>query len=363
MTALLPTLRELATLPGPSGYEREVALAFAKHLHAYTDEVALDPFGNVIGTIRGENPQGAVMVSAHLDEVGLIVKHVEPDGFLRVDLNGLIDERVVLATQVDVWTRRGPLAGVVGTKSRHHLTPEDVGKPLEAADLWVHLGAASAEEATALGVRIGDLITYRANFEELAGGWVASKALDNRAGLAVVLEALRHLPPRRAFDLHVVGAAQEEVGSRGARVAAQSLRPQVAVSVDTVAGAEPGTPRARAAQVSGEGPVIRAWEWMSGSMTGTAYHRALFERLQDLAAAAAIPHQLDIARTWTDACGMASVGHGIPTAGIYIPRRCAHSPCEIAKLSDLENAAKLLGAFLANLEGRDLRELGAPTRL
>ena len=360
---LLATVAELTALAGPSGHEREVALAFGKHLKAFTDEVALDPFGNVIGTVRGENARGAVMVSAHLDEVGLIVKHVEPDGALRVDLNGLIDERVLLAAQVDVWTRAGRVPGVVGTRSRHHLTPEDARRPIETADLWLHVGAESAGAARALGVRVGDLVTYRPNFQELGGGWIAGKALDDRAGLAVVLEALRLLPRRLPFDLHVVGAAQEEVGSRGARVAAQSLAPHIAVSVDTVAGAEPGTPLARANEIQGAGPVIRAWEWMAGSLTGAAYHRGLFQRLQDTAESAGIAHQLDVARTWTDACGIASTGHGIPTAGIYIARRCAHSPCEIARLSDLEGAARLLAAFLGGLDGREVVELGSPTRL
>lgn len=363
MTTLLTRLRELTAIPGPSGHEQEVALAFAKHLRAFTDEVVRDPFGNVIGTLRGQDTKGAVMLSAHLDEVGLIVKHVEPDGFLRVDLNGWIDARVVLAAQVEVWTRNGPVAGVVGTRSAHLMTAEDQKRPVEATDLWIQVGAESADEARALGVRIGDLVTYRPNFQELAGGYVASKALDDRAGLAVLLEALERLPPRRDFDLYVVGAAQEEIGSRGARVAAQTLMPQIAVSVDTVAGAEPGTPFARATEASGGGPVIRAWEWVSTSLMGTAYHRGLFRRLQDVAEAHGIPHQLDIARTWTDACGTNVVGHGVPTAGIYMARRCAHSPCEIAKLSDFEHAARLLTAFLGDLTGREVRELGTPARL
>jgi endoglucanase len=303
------------------------------------------------------------MVSAHLDEVGLVVKHVEPDGILRVDLNGLIDERVLLAAQVDVWARPGPLPGVVGARSRHHLTADELRRPIETSDLWIGIGAESAAEARALGVRVGDLVTFRPNFEELAGGYVASKSLDNRAGLAAVLDALTRLPARRDYDLFVVGAAQEEVGSRGARVAAQSLAPHVAISIDTVAGAEPGTPPARASQVSGGGPVIRAWEWRAESMMGTAYHRGLFHRLQDIADAGRIAHQLDVARTWTDACGTATAGQGVPTAGIYIPRRCAHSPCEVAKLSDIEGASRLLAAFLGAVRGAELRELGSATRL
>jgi endoglucanase len=363
VSALVETLRELTAIAGPAGDEREVGHAFARRARAFTDDVTLDPFGNVIATIPGENARGSLMISAHLDEVGLVVKHVEPDGFLRVDLNGLIDERVVLASQVDVWTRHGSVAGVVGARSRHHLTPEDLARPLETADLWIHVGAESTADVRALGVRIGDLVTFRANFQELAGGYVASKALDDRAGLAVLLEALSQLPGRRDFDLHVVGAAQEEVGSRGARVAARTLRPSIALSLDTVAGAEPGTPLARATQLSGGGPVIRAWEFMAGSLAGTAYHRGLFRRLQDVAEASGIPHQLDVARTWTDACGIAGAGHGVPTAGVYIPRRAAHSPCEIAKLSDLENAAVLLAAFLSSLTGREVEALGRPTPL
>ena len=359
-STILALLRELTALAGPSGHEREVALAYAKHLRAFTDEVTLDPFGNVIGVLRGTNARGRVMVSAHLDEVGLVIKHVEDDGMLRVDLNGLIDERVLLAAQVDVWTRGGQRPGVVGARSRHHLTPEELRRPIETSELWITVGAGSAAEARALGVRIGDLVTFRANFEELAGGYVASKSLDNRAGLAAVLDALSRVSAHRDFDLYVVGAAQEEVGSRGARVAAQTLTPHIAVSVDTVAGAEPGTSRARATEILGGGPVIRAWEWVAGSLMGAAYHRGLFHRLQDVAEAARLPYQLDVARTWTDACGTAGAGHGVPTAGIYIPRRCAHSPCEIAKVSDIEGAAQLLGAFLGSLGGAEVHDLGSP---
>lgn len=99
------------------------------------------------------------------------------------------------------------------------------------------------------------------------------------------------------------------------------------------------------------------------SLMGTAYHRALFRRLQDVAEAAAIPHQLDVARTWTDACGTSVAGHGVPTGGIYMARRNAHSPCEVAKLSDVEGAARLVTAFLADLTGREVQELGSVTRL
>jgi endoglucanase len=134
-TPLASLLRELTALAGPSGHEREVALAFAKRLRDVTDEVSLDPFGNVIAVLRGTDARGSVMVSAHLDEVGLVIKHVEGDGMLRIDLNGLIDERVLLAAQVDVWTRGGPLPGVVGARSRHHLTPEELGRPIETSDL------------------------------------------------------------------------------------------------------------------------------------------------------------------------------------------------------------------------------------
>ena len=360
---LLSRLRDLTALPGPSGHEREVALVFAKHLRAYTDDVVLDPFGNVIATVRGEDARGTVMVSAHLDEVSLIVKHVDPDGMLRVDLNGWIDPRVVLAAQVEVWTRNGPVAGVVGARSAHLMTPEDQRRPVDVTDLWVQVGAESAAEARALGIRIGDLVTYRPSFQELAGGYVASKALDDRAGLTVLLEALDRLPPRRDYDLYVVGAAQEEVGSRGARVAAQTLRPHIALSVDTVAGAEPGTPLSRATEASGGGPVIRAWEWVATSLMGTAYHRGVFRRLQDVAEAAGILHQLDVARTWTDACGTSVVGHGVPTGGLYMARRNAPAPCEVAKLSDIEGAARLLTAVLGGLTGREVQALGSVTRL
>ena len=156
--AVLALLRELTALPGPSGHEREVALAYAKRLHAFTDEVRLDPFGNVIAVLRGTDARGSVMVSAHLDEVGLVVKHVEDDGMLRIDLNGLIDERVLLAAQVDIWTRGGRLPGVVGARSRHHLTPDELRRPIETSDLWIAVGADSAADEFPAAVR--DLIGW-----------------------------------------------------------------------------------------------------------------------------------------------------------------------------------------------------------
>ena len=355
-------IRDLTAIPGPAGREETVARAFAASLKDLASEAFLDPMGNAIVKIAGRDAKAALMLCAHTDEVGLIVKAITQDGVVYFDLNGGIDPRTLLAAQVEIVTAEGRVPGVVVAPSAHLLRPEDRARPVAAHDLWIQVGANSDAEVKALGIRIGDPITYRPNFQELSGGYVAGKALDDRVGLAIVIAALQRGARRtRDYDIYAVAPVQEEIGARGAGVVAQALRPAAALIVDTVSATEPGVAISRAAAACQKGPIIRAWDYVRDDKMGTSYDRRIVERLVRAAEARGILYQLDVAHTWTDGARVAAAG--IPTGGIFVPRRGSHSPCEIMSLADAEAAVDLLAAFLEGLTGADLAALAAPRPL
>jgi endoglucanase len=355
-------IRDLTAIPGPAGREEAVARAFAARLKDLAAEAFLDPMGNAIVKIAGRNPKGAIMVCAHTDEVGLIVRAITPDGLLYFDLNGGIDPRTLPATSVEVLGTEGPVPGVVASPSAHLSRAEDRAKPIPVHDLWIQVGASTDAEVKALGIRIGDPITFRANFQELAGGYVTSKALDDRVGLAILIAAIRRAARRgRDYDLYAVAPVQEEIGARGAGVVARALRPAAALIVDTVSATEPGVPISRAAAACEKGPIIRVWDFVRADVRGTVYDRRMVDRLIRTAETSGILYQTDAAHTWTD--GAAVTLAGIPTAGIFVPRRGSHSACEVMSVVDAEAAVDLLVAFLENLTGADLTALAAPRPL
>jgi putative aminopeptidase FrvX len=275
----------------------------------------------------------------------LLVQYVDPTGFLFCERNGLIDERALLATQLDVWTDEGPRPAVVGVRSRHLMAEEDLRHPVRIEDLWVDVGARSTSEVAELGIEIGAPVTLRSTPVYLSEHMLAGPSIDNRAGCAALVTLAQAAAERdRDTELVFVWSTQEEVGSRGAKVAAQTIQPTIAVVVDTMPAGDPSTPPRRATSVVGGGPVIRVQDARAG--VGTIYAPAIKRRLQDLARSIAIPHQLDIFPTWTDACEVHLAGRGIPTGGVFIPRLCSHSPNEILDLRDLTRTIELLEAFL-----------------
>lgn len=355
-------IRELTAIPGPAGREEAVARAVAVHLKDQANEAYLDAQGNAIFKMAGRGATAALMLCAHTDEVGLIVRAVTPEGLLYFDLNGGIDPRTLLATQVEVVTSEGRVPGVVVSPSAHLSRPEERARPMGVHELWIQVGASTEAEAKALGIRIGDPVTFRPNFQELAGGYMAGKALDDRVGLAVAIAAVRRVARRdRDYDLYLAAPGQEEIGARGAGVVARALRPAAALILDVVSATEPGMPLSRAAAACEKGPVIRVWDHVRQDLMGTSYDRRIVDRLARVAETNGILYQLDAAHTWTD--GAVVAREGIPTGGIFIPRRGSHSPCEVMSVIDAEAAVDLLAAFLENMTGADLAALAGPRAL
>lgn len=313
--------------------------------------------GNVIARIGPSKSKRSVMVCAHTDEVGMCVKYINPQGYIYFDPNGWIDERVLLGQKVDIVSRKGVQTGVIGVKPKHLLTSEDLKRPISIHDLWIDVGAGTAEEVGEIGIEIGDSIVYHPNYQELGRGYIVSKALDNRMGCAVLRELAKELKAASLdYAIYLVATTQEEIGSRGARVAAQSLRPDMALIIDTVPAADPTTSPQQATGQLGQGPVIRTMDFLP-NMMGTIYSRKIRDRLIDTAKRHNIPFQTDIFRTWTDAATVHMEGEGIPCGGIFIPRRCSHSPTEIAHIEDMNHAHRLSLSFLNELDGNAIEEM------
>ncbi len=352
---MLGFFEKLVGIPGGSGFEEKVVEWMFRELKRSLRDVSVNPTGNVIGKFGGGKK--SVMVCVHSDEVGMIVKYVDPKGFIYFDLNGMIDERVLLSTKVDICTDKGIYAGVVGVKNRHLLTAEDQKRPINISDLWIDAGADSAEEVKKWGIEIGDPVVFHPNYQKVGKDTIISKAIDNRAGCAVLVDLAERMKGRKIdYQLFFVAAVQEEVGSRGAKVAAQTLGPDMAIVIDTVPASDPITPPQQATSECGKGPVIRSTD-ANALGWGTIYSKKIRQRLIDTATRNKIPFQRDIFRTWTDASTIHTSGRGIPCGGLFIPRRYSHSPAELVKWSDVEKAAELLFLFLKDLSSAIIKDL------
>ncbi len=358
---ILSTLEKLVDLPGPSGFEDAVAETVIAALESSGARIETDTLGNVIARdpLQGRPSDTPIlMISAHMDEVGLIVSHVAESGALFCRPIGLINERALPGSTVDVWGSRGRRTGVIGVKSRHLMTDEEARRPILVEDLWIDVGARSAAQAMEAGIDVGVPITFARTWDQLEGDQVVSKALDNRAGCAALLAvASRVASLSRDFELVLAFTVQEEIGSRGARVAAENVRPALALVVDTTpAGEWDGAGGRRVGTILGMGPVIRAMDERPG-YGGTVYTPAVRRRLEDVAREAGIPSQVDVFPTWTDASGIHLAAEGVAIGGVYIPRRNSHSPVEILALADVLATIELIARFLIDVMATDIADL------
>ena len=341
-------LERLLEEPGPSGFEARPARVWRAEAKGFADKVWSDVHGNSFAEVETER-RPRVMLAGHMDEIGFQITHVDEEGFLYIDGIGGWDPQVVVGQRVRVMGRLGDVPGVVGKKPIHLLKPDDRKKVTEISDLWVDLGAASADEVTELGVRVGDPIVLSPGFLRLASDRIASRAIDNRVGAYVVLEALRLLAadPAPHAGAVAVGTVQEEIGysGGGARSSAFALNPEVALVVDVTFSTD--VPDANKKELGehaiGAGPVLSR---------GSSMHPFVFDRLTEVADREEIPYTIQAAprASRTDADGIFLVRSGVPTGLISIPNRYMHSPNEIVSVEDLLRAARLLAGFVRSLE-------------
>ena len=337
-------LKKLLSTPGPSGNEGAAANIWREEAKGFA-EVRGDRMGNSFATLNaGGSPK--VMLSGHIDEIGLMVTHIDEKGLLRFTGVGGWDPQVLVGQRVRLQTESGEVVGVIGKKAIHVMEPEERKKVSEIKSLWIDVGAKDADEAKRM-VRVGDVGVVDQDLLELPNGRIASRSLDNRMGAFVVLEALRLLSEEEGVGAEVVAVAsvQEEIGLYGARGAAFGLDPDTAIAVDvTHATDTPGVSKnENGDHALGSGPVIKR---------ATNLSPVVSEGLIAAAEGADIAYTLeaDSRSTGTDADAIQFTRAGIATGLVSAPNRYMHSPNEIVDLGDLENCARLISAYIKGLD-------------
>lgn len=336
----LAFLHRLLDAPGPSGFETAPAKVWRDEAATIADDVSVDVSGNSTAVLHADGAP-RIMFAGHIDEIGLMVSHVDDDGFLSFQGIGGWDPQVLVGQRIVIAAKGGPVAGVIGRKPIHLLKADEKEKAMKIADLWIDIGAKSRKDALRR-LRIGDPAVVAAAALPLPNGRLASRSIDNRIGAFVVLEALRLLRrPVPKAAVHAVATAQEEIGwfGGGARTSATGLEPTVALVVDvTHATDHPGADKKEVGDVRlGAGPVLSR---------GSSVNSVVFELLAKTAEREKIPYQLQAAPrdTGTDADAIATAHRGVATGLVSVPNRYMHSPNEMVDVGDLERAAALLAA-------------------
>ena len=331
--------RQLLEHPSPSGFEQPVQALIRRWAAQYADDVRTDVHGNVIAT---RNPQGTprLLLDGHCDQIGLMVQHIDEEGFLTITPIGGWDAQILLGQSVSVWSAQGPVEGIIGRKPTHLLKPDERKKVPEISDLWVDIGAANQEDARS-AVSVGDPITVTLGMRRLRRDLVAGPKMDNTAGLFVVFEALRRLHGRElAPALFVVSAVQEEIGLRGTQTSAFSIAPHVGIAVDVTHATDCPTvnKRAHGDVRLGAGPVL---------LRGPNINPVVFDMLRRLAQEHDLPFQIRGANraTANDTNPLQLTRAGVATGCVAIPNRYMHTPVETVSLADLDAAAELLSQF------------------
>ncbi|MBS3899305.1 MAG: M42 family metallopeptidase [Dethiobacter sp.] len=337
-------LKRLSEASGASGDEGEVRSLLKEELSLHVEEVTTDALGNLY-LKKGFGRKPRVMVAAHMDEVGLMVVGYEKSGLLRVVKVGSIDDRVLASKVVSIGKDR--IAGVIGAKAVHLQKPDERTKAIDINNLYIDLGVRSQEEAEKL-VKIGDYATFTAKVREAGDNCLIGKAFDNRAGCAVLAELLKE-----DFDLELnaVFTVQEEVGLRGAGVAAYSIHPDVALVIETTAAADVvGSKEAAYVTKLGDGPAL--------TLMDSTYMapQQILDLVAETAEKLAIPYQFRRLTTAGTDAGIISQTHaGILSAVISIPCRYIHSPASIINLDDWQNTLRLARGILNAIAEGGLR--------
>ncbi len=337
---MLDTMETLCCLDGVSGGEDEVRDYILERVMPHADEIRTDPMGNLMVFKRGAKiPDRRIMLCAHMDEVGLIVTDITSEGYLRFAQAGGVNPQVLLGKRVHAGPQRVP--GVIGCKAVHLTTPEQRKTLPDLKDMYIDVGASGREEAEKLA-SIGDLAAFDDTVVRYGDGFVKAKAIDDRVGCATMVELLESELP---CDCWFVFTVQEEVGCRGAAVAAVNVEPDVALVLETTTAADlPGVEGADRVCMLGKGIVIPFMD------RGTIYDRELYNTLRRLADENAIPWQTKtrIAGGTDGSSVQRSLG-GVRVAALSVPVRNIHSPASVAKIAECEAQLKLVRLFLEEM--------------
>lgn len=345
---LEPTQREflkrLLNAPGPSGFESIPARIWREQAASYADEVDHDVIGNSYASLKAADAEFTVAIVGHIDEIGFLITRIDEQGFLWFEKIGGWDDQVVVGARVLITTRTGHVHGVVGKKAAHLLKPADREKVTTTDDLWIDIGVAD-RAAARKHVEIGDYVVLDTTTLELTDDLWVSRSLDNRVGAFVALETIRLLSSDRpAVNVVAAGVTQEEITFAGATAFSRLRTPNIGIAVDLTHATD--YPKARKESDTeptlGGGPTLAR-----GSAANEVVFRGFHEtakRLEMNVAVEALPRN-----SGTDADAIRNAGSNIAPAVISVPARYMHSPNEMVSLSDIDNAAKLIAAYIRSI--------------
>ncbi|NLW22481.1 MAG: M42 family metallopeptidase [Tissierellia bacterium] len=332
-----------------SGHEFRLNDIIISTFSDYADHISTDSLGNLIAVKKGKNNSSniKIMVAAHMDEIGLMVKDIEDNGFIRFTSVGGIDPRTIVGQEVIVHGSED-LFGVIGSKPPHLQEESEVNKAIKIDDMFIDIGY--PKELVEKLVKVGDPITINREFKALQGSRFTGKALDDKAGIAALLECIKELSHiNHESDVYFVATVQEEVGTRGAFTSTYKINPNIGIAIDVGFGSTPELPKSATIDL-GKGP---------GITIGGNIHPGLREKLVEVAKEYNIPFQIEVSPgpTGTDARAMQITREGVPALCLSIPLRYMHTSVEVVDMKDVKNTAKLLAFFIASITSENLEGL------
>jgi putative aminopeptidase FrvX len=341
---MIELLEELIRTPGISGYEDLIRDRIKKEIEKYA-ETRIDTIGNLIATIgNGKH----IALIAHMDEIGLVVSNIDDKGTVRISKLGGIDDRILVSRAVEIHTKKGIVEGVIGLKPPHLMIDREEAKKTKRSEmLYLDVGTRTREETKGLGVELLNPITFKKHFSILNKNMICTRGIDNRAGCLALIEMLKLVYNKElGVKLSFVWSVQEEIGLRGAKVVANTMRPDYVLAVDTYTTTDaPDMPTHLEPVKLGEGPVLRLID------SRAIASPVLREMITKVAKEYDIPLQLGITGGTTD--GAAVQECGALTMPLGIPLRYTHSLVECCHKNDLENLIRLLTRTIEEIEKRE----------
>ena len=328
-------LKKLIMAPSVSGSEENVRELITKEIKAYVDDIKVDKIGNLI-TKKGSGPP-KIMINAHMDEIGLMVKHIDDKGFIRFEPVGGWDWRVLSAQKFKIHGSKGPVMGVVGQKPVHLQEKEEEKKTTKIGDMFIDIGADNEKQVKKMGVNVGDFITQYGIVEKLGYSRLTGHVFDDRVGCLEMIEVVKALKSFKG-TLYAVGTVKEEIGLVGIRGSTFGIDPDLVISLDTtVSGGTPDIKPHEAVSLVGKGPVLLIKDAIS------IIQDNLKKWVVEVAKRNKIPLQYDIMSGGaTDSSVVPTIKEGIPSLAILTPSRYAHTPVELIDMKDVKNTVKLV---------------------
>lgn len=353
-------LKELTSLPGVSGHEKEVIKRIYQKARAYTDRIHVDNLGNISVHIPSKVPDAPkVVVFGHMDEIGMMVRMIEPDGFLRLERVGGIHPQVLPGMKLLVTTEDGAVfSGVVGVRAHHVASEEEKRRIPEIRELYLDIGASSREEVMAWGIDVGNLLTYAPDWIEYGTDRVSCKAIDNRVANVILLHLLERWTKDdwTGPDVYLVFGVQEEFNVRGVLPAIRRIDPDICIGLDITVVYDTPETRGMGTVVLGAGPAITYLHYNEGgTLAGQAHNEALNRLFCQSAKKIGIPIQREVViGVITETAFMSYEGtKGYITGNLSIPTRYTHTPVELISLRDVDYAITLLDEAISSIKTVD----------